>query len=95
MDTRTSRKRHYTPAHYRRWNLSRRYGMTEADLAARIEKQGDLCAICRCPMARPVVDHDHATGAVRGVLCHPCNLKLPAVEDGGWMMLALAYLAGS
>jgi hypothetical protein len=44
-------------------------------------------------MGRPVVDHDHATGQVRGILCHPCNIKLPSVEDSGWMMLAFAYLS--
>lgn len=58
------------------------------------EKQGGVCALCDGIMERPVVDHCHASGAVRGILCHPCNVKLPAIEDMGWVMLAWAYLEG-
>ena len=68
--------------------------MTLADYDAMLAKQGGRCALCGGEMKRPVVDHCHQTGAVRGVLCHPCNIKLPAVEDMGWVMLAWAYLEG-
>lgn len=53
----------------------RLYGLTEDDLAAMIEAQGGLCAICH---ERPAehVDHDHLTGIVRRVLCFPCNAAL-------------------
>lgn len=39
--------------------------------------QGSVCAICCKPieaLAKTThLDHDHATGKVRGVLCHRCN----------------------
>ena len=92
MATRTYRKKAPTQQMRRAQNLLSRYGMTPAQYDEMLAKQGNLCALCGCPMERPVVDHCHATGKVRGILCHPCNIKLPAIEDMGWVMLAWAYL---
>jgi len=75
-------------------NLKTRYGLTAAQYDKMLEKTEGLCELCGCPMERPVVDHDHATGRVRGIICHPCNIKLPAIEDMGWVMLAWGYLEG-
>jgi hypothetical protein len=77
----------------RRWNWATRYGITAKQYADMMNRQNNLCALCQCPMERPVVDHDHLTGKVRGILCHPCNVKLPTVEDSGWVMLAWGYLS--
>ncbi len=77
----------------RKWNLYTKYRIRIQDYERMLKEQKNLCALCECPMGRPVVDHDHATGQVRGILCHPCNIKLPSVEDSGWMMLAFAYLS--
>ncbi|MCA8263300.1 endonuclease VII domain-containing protein [Burkholderia multivorans] len=71
-----------------------RYGMTPAQYDDLLKKQNGCCALCGGLMERPVIDHCHQTGKVRGILCHPCNIKLPAVEDMGWVMLAWAYLEG-
>jgi len=63
----------------RDYHLRRRYGITSADVDAMIEAQGGTCATCD---GKPEhVDHDHATGKVRGVLCFNCNQALGNVRD--------------
>lgn len=95
MTTRTSRKKAPSQEEKRRWNLATRYGITPEQYDGMLARQGRVCALCGGTMERPVVDHCHQTGRVRGILCHPCNIKLPAVEDMGWVMLAWAYLEGA
>ena len=48
------------------------------------------CAICEEP-ALLVVDHDHATGEVRGLLCTACNLKMGVIDQEEWVERAHAY----
>ena len=57
-----------------------------------IAAQGGVCAICQdAPAAH--VDHDHATGAVRGVLCFNCNGGLGQFRDRTDVMRkAIKYL---
>lgn len=87
-----SREKHGRPPAKRAWNLSTRYGLTEAQVEAMRQQQGGTCAICQQPMRREVIDHCHQTGAVRGLLCHGCNIKLPAIEDDAFRAAALRYL---
>lgn len=58
----------------------RKYGMTAADKAAMLKAQGGKCAVCKSdtPGGRWgwVIDHNHNTGRVRGVLCHHCNTTI-------------------
>ena len=60
-----------------------RYGLTEDDVHSLQASQGGRCAICRGFGAgrRLVVDHDHDTGDVRGLLCHKCNLGVGFLCD--------------
>lgn len=95
MTTLTSRKKAHSREQKRRWNLATRYGITPEQYDEMLARQGGVCALCGVAMERPVVDHCHQTGRVRGIICHPCNIKLPAVEDMGWVMLAWAYLDGA
>jgi hypothetical protein len=64
--------------------LKRKYGITIDDYDHMFEKQRGVCAICGEP--RPEertlhVDHDHLTGAVRGLLCFRCNNSLGDLRD--------------
>ena len=54
--------------------------MTEADAAEMLERQGGVCAICQSAPAIHI-DHDHRTGAVRGMLCFRCNAALGQLGD--------------
>jgi hypothetical protein len=85
--------------------LRRLYGVTAQEFDRMIAEQGDCCAICQVRFDRrergrrtskmngPNVDHDHETGAVRGVLCHACNLGLGWLrDDPAILRSALAYL---
>ena len=51
--------------------------------------QQGVCAICRVAPAKHV-DHDHATGAVRALLCFNCNGGLGQFKDDPAVMLAAA-----
>lgn len=82
-------------------HLVRKYGVTLADYQAMLAKQGGCCAICRTTEDTQHnkvfhVDHCHATGAVRGLLCRGCNHMLGAVgDDPEALARAIAYLGVS
>lgn len=65
--------------------LKTRYGITLAEYEARLIAQGGRCACCGAtsnPDGRKLfVDHDHATGVVRGLLCGGCNRGIGALGD--------------
>jgi hypothetical protein len=69
--------------------LSRRYGITAEEADAMLEAQGGLCAVCRAAPAAHV-DHDHATGAVRDLLCFNCNGGLGQFRDDPVLLRAAA-----
>lgn len=69
-------------------------GVTDAEYARLLAAQGGGCAICGAkPKTRRLhVDHDHATGWVRGLLCHRCNRNLPTWVTADWLEAASLYL---
>lgn len=72
------------------------YGLEENDFADLLEHQGMGCAICGASprVRRMVVDHDHKTGKVRGILCHQCNLGIGLLGDCPLTLVdAAEYLA--
>ena len=66
----------------RAMNLKYNYGITLAQYDEMFNDQNGVCAICGLPSIshRLSVDHDHKTGKVRGLLCHPCNMSLGVYE---------------
>jgi len=75
-----------------------KYGLTPEDYELLLEAQGGVCAICgtsdnRSGSVNLDVDHDHDTGAVRGLLCHHDNAALGMVgDDVGRLRAMIAYL---
>ena len=62
------------------------YGITPAQYDAMLEAQGHACASCFSDewggkTGVPHVDHDHATGEVRGLLCSGCNHAIGHAKD--------------
>ena len=59
-----------------RWHRKSTYGITESQFQTLMLIQCGKCAICTEIMKSPHVDHDHATGRVRGLLCRTCNVGI-------------------
>lgn len=83
---RKAKGRTETPEQQRRWNLKGQYGISIEDYDAMLAKQDGLCAICGTPADESThgklhVDHCHATGKVRGLLCSACNPALGLFRD--------------
>lgn len=60
------------------------YGLEKGEYAQLYLFQGGKCALCRRATGasrKLSVDHDHATGLVRGLLCRPCNTMLGHARD--------------
>lgn len=71
-------------------HLRNKYGIDAAEYERLLEGQGGRCGVCKEGSEETLaVDHDHATGAVRGLLCAKCNRMLgcaldnPATLDAG------------
>lgn len=72
----------------RAWRMERTFGITVEDYDKMLADQGGICAICGGPPRGSGgangffhVDHCHDTGAVRGLLCGPCNVGIGALGD--------------
>jgi hypothetical protein len=81
----------------RKADLRRKYGLAVEEYDAMVAAQDGRCAICgEIPSgSRSVldVDHDHATGTVRGLLCHGCNKATGFLHDNPELLQkAINYL---
>jgi hypothetical protein len=76
----------------------RNHHITPEEYEQRLLDQHGGCAICggNRDKRRLCVDHDHATSAIRGLLCHKCNLALGHMDDRvDWLQKAIEYLQKS
>lgn len=65
-------------------NLKRRYGLTAMAWGRMAAAQDGRCGVCAQAPDELVVDHDHATGRVRALLCRRCNMLV------GWLETSTA-----
>jgi hypothetical protein len=85
--TREYRRREpeYYAAAYRKWRMGK-YGLTIEQANIML---ADGCAVCGT-MEKLRIDHNHATGKTRGVLCQSCNSALGMAHDKPEILRALA-----
>jgi hypothetical protein len=80
-----------------------KYGISRAEADRLREQQGGLCPICHKPLDAfsknqygkydGVVDHDHKTGRIRGIICSRCNSILGFAQDSIEILeSAISYL---
>jgi hypothetical protein len=75
-----------------RW---KKYGIDELVFNDLLAKQGCSCKICNINIDKSTstIDHDHDTGAVRGLLCRKCNSALGLFNDNiNSLLNAIKYL---
>jgi hypothetical protein len=81
------------------------YGIDESAFNEMYDRQGGKCAICHSHIAKErirvgdvsaaVIDHDHRTNAVRGLLCNSCNMGIGNLKDSvDFLQSAIIYLVG-
>jgi hypothetical protein len=89
------------PDRDRNSQLVRNFGIGLTDYIQMAVQQGNKCAICGQPETQMrggkvkalAVDHNHTTGAVRGLLCCDCNQALGKFKDSQSVLkAAIAYL---
>lgn len=88
------------PKRYRRIarakELRASYGLSRERYEQMLTAQDGKCAICEQPPdgKELCVDHCHASGEIRGLLCGPCNRGLGAFRDDVTALRqAIAYLS--
>lgn len=86
---------------HRRFYLNHHYGLSLERYEEMLAEQNGVCAICKLPelsIRRGTyksldVDHNHATDAIRGLLCSACNSSLGLLrEDPIRIQAMLAYI---
>ncbi len=76
-------------------HLKQKYKLTIAERDEMIAAQDNRCLCCGTLFGllrahRPYVDHDHATGRIRGILCLICNTVLGRAADNPKLLRKLA-----
>lgn len=76
-----------------------RYGISPEQFDEMMRRQAGGCAACGYELQggrMTHIDHCHASGAVRGLLCLPCNLALGYLKDDPERIQGLlAYLSSN
>ena len=73
--------------------IKAQYGLTEEDYKRLLVLQAGVCAVCQTSCStgkRLAVDHDHASGRIRGLLCTSCNNGLGRFKDDPKLLIRAA-----
>jgi hypothetical protein len=83
VNARNKAYREANPDWYTNQMLKNSYNLTVSEYTEMLNAQNGVCAVCggNNKGKRLAVDHDHKTGAVRGLLCFKCNVALGFIND--------------
>src|SRR5271165_6035947 len=73
------------------WHIGNKYNISTEEYLLLLKSQNDCCAICKkspnklkqtkgCK-TKLVIDHDHVTGKIRGLLCDNCNKAIGQFQE--------------
>lgn len=77
------------PERFSIYQIRKNYGVTLKEAAILLARRKLGCEICG-RKTNSNIDHDHATGKIRGILCSDCNRALGCVRDISATLRALA-----
>jgi Recombination endonuclease VII len=99
------RERNYKRANWAKISVSeslRHLGLKNEDYILMLQNQRNKCSICNLEetrmgrggkICRLAIDHCHASGKIRALLCHSCNVGLGSFKDDISLMIsAINYL---
>lgn len=95
LDTQCREKRREQQLQKQSYRRNHAHKVTPQEYNRLLKKQQGVCKICKLPPGRRRLhaDHCHATGRVRGLLCHNCNLGLGNFRDDPTLLRsAIRYL---
>ncbi len=87
----------------RNYSLKSKYGISLQEYNELLHRQDGKCAICYTSIPgrgrkNLLVDHNHKTGQIRGLLCHNCNngIGFLRLDDGiDLLNKAIYYLSNT
>ena len=89
----TKYKENYNPEKKRNERLKINYGISLEEYKEIVNKLESKCQICGKVFKKLVIDHDHMTNKIRGLLCNLCNVGLGAFKDTiESLKMAIKYL---
>src|SRR5260221_14789148 len=80
----------------RKEHLKRAYNLSIEDYEKKLVLQKYKCAICQKHQQKLtkllVIDHNHKTAQIRGLLCLPCNINLGVIKRQDFVTIGNKYL---
>lgn len=94
LEYQRNQRKNYPPGKYSEYSRKSKHGMTQVQWEEMLNLQGGKCPICTTPIGQKlgveykesrkglaVVDHNHVTGEIRGILCSNCNTGIGLLGD--------------
>ncbi len=78
----------------RLYELKAKYGLSEDEVARLYSPENSVCGVCGSKNELHV-DHDHDTGAVRGLLCKTCNTVEGYIKKTGLDLITFCDRLGA